>query len=115
MELHPVAGVRRHERPPTAVLLNAQVAQLRARERGHELVLVQREPEVIDSRQLPLAWLHDDVDCSAFELRQPKLEAHAVEVLPPVAGLERRQLFADAAVPRDELEAQLPDVPRLDL
>ena len=47
-----------------------------------ELLLVEREPEVVDPRQLPLARLDDDVDGPALELREPQLEAHLVELLP---------------------------------
>src|SRR5919204_4958184 len=115
MKLEPVAGVRGHERAASSVFLDAKVPQLRAGERRDEIVLVEGESEVIDARQLPLARLHDDIDGAAFELRQPELEAHLVEVLPAVAGLERRRLLADPAVPCDEREAELADVAGLDL
>ena len=62
VELEPVAGVRRDERPPAAVLLHAQLRLLGPGDRALELVLVEREPEVVDARQRPLARLHDDVD-----------------------------------------------------
>src|SRR5262249_30907431 len=111
----PVAGVRRHERPAPAVLLDSQLAHLGAREGLHELVLVEREAEVIDARQLPLAGLDDDVDRTTLELGEAQLEAGAVEVLPAVTGLERRPLLADPAVPRDQVEPELPEIPGLDL
>ena len=39
-------------------------------------------PEVVDARQAPVPGLDDDVDRAALELRQPQLEAVAVELLP---------------------------------
>src|SRR3954447_16107120 len=104
MQLEPVAGVRRDERPPAAVLLHAQLTHLRARQRRDEVVLVEREPEVIDARQLPLPWLDDDVHGPSLELGKAKLEPHAVEVVPPGARLEGGRLLADPPVPRDERE-----------
>src|SRR5712691_10152976 len=70
---------------------------------------------MIDAWQRPLTWLHDDVDRAQLELGEPQLEAHRVELRPRDAGLVRRQIFADPAVPRDEIEAELADVARLDL
>ena len=70
---------------------------------------------MVDPRQLPLARLDDDVDRAALELRQPQLEAELVELLPRDARLERLVVLADPAVPRDEVEAELADVARLDL
>jgi hypothetical protein len=72
------------------VLLHAQLAHLRAGERRDEIVLVEREAEMVDAGKLPLARLDDDVDGAALELRQAQLEAHAVEVVPAVPGLEGR-------------------------
>ena len=88
MQLEAVAGSRRHERPPAAVFLHAQLTQLGTRERRDEIVLVEREAEVVDPRQLPLARLDDDVHRAALELGQAQLEAQLVELLPAVAGLE---------------------------
>ena len=70
MQLEAVARPGRHEGPPAAVLLHAQLTQLGARKRRDEIVLVEREAEVIDSRQLPLARLHDDVHRAALQLGQ---------------------------------------------
>src|SRR5207244_12350101 len=66
-------------------------------------------------RQLPRARLDDDVDGSALELREPELESDPIEVLPAVSRLERGHLFADPAVPCDQPETELPEVPRFDL
>src|SRR5438132_14271955 len=115
VQLEPIAGVRRHEGPPPAVLLDPKLANLCPRERLDELVLVQREAEVVDTRQLPLSGLDDDVDGAAFQLGQPKLEPQAVELVPAVAGLERCDLLPDSPVAPDQVEAELADVPRLDL
>ena len=116
MELQPVARVRRDERAPAAVLLHAQVALLRARESCDEVVLVEREPEVVDARQLPLSRLHDDVDGAALQLGQPQLEPHRGRGRPSRSPASNEVvLLADAAVPGDELEAELADVARLDL
>src|SRR2546423_356325 len=92
MELEPVARVRRDEGTPAAVLLDPQVPHLRARERGDEVVLVERKAEVVDAGEIPLARLDDDVDGAALELRQTELEADPVELVPAVTGLERGEL-----------------------
>ena len=55
MQLDAVAGARRHERSAAAVLLDAQLELVGARERGREVVLVERDPDVVDARQVPLA------------------------------------------------------------
>src|SRR5438067_7032175 len=115
MQLEPVAGVRRDERPPAAVLLDAQLRVRRPVERRLELVLVEREPEMVDARQRPLSRLHDDVHRALFELAEPQLEPAVVQLGPGHTRLVGRQVLADAAVPRDEVEAQLADVPRLHL
>src|SRR2546421_9518723 len=88
MKLQPVARVRGDERATSTVLLHPQVPHFGPCERRDEVVLVQREPEVVDARQLPLAGLDDDVHGPALELGQTELEAHPVEVLPAVPGLE---------------------------
>ena len=115
MKLEPVARVRRHERPPAAVLLHAQRRQLRAGERALELVLVEREAEMVDARKRPLPRLHDDVHRAELELGQAKLEAELVQLGPRDSGLVRLQVLSDAPVARDEVEAELADVARLDL
>ena len=68
VDLEPVADVRRDERAPAAVRLDAELALDGAVDHLLELVLVEREPEVVDARQLPLPRLHDDVDRAALEL-----------------------------------------------
>ena len=115
VHLEPVAGVRRDERAPAAVLLHAQVPLRRAREHGLELVLVERDAEVVDARDPPVARLDDDVDRAALELREPQLEAVVVELLPRDARLDRDVLVADPAVAGDEVEAELAEVARLDV
>src|SRR5688572_5454897 len=115
MELEAVARVRGHERAPTAVLLHAQLANLRACQRRNEIVLVEHKPQMVDAWQLPLAGLDDDVDRAALQLREPELEAHPVEVIPAVARLEGRRLLPDAPMTRDERETELSHVARLDL
>src|ERR1700758_456511 len=115
MELEPVAGVRRHEGAPAAVLLHPEVLPFRPLERGLELVVVEHEPEVVDPRRRPLPGLDDDVDSALLQLGEPKLEAHAVELAPGDARLERRELLADPAMARDEVERELADVAGLDL
>ena len=50
VHLEPVAGVRRDERPPAAVLLDAQVPlRRRASSTVLELVVVERDAEVVDA------------------------------------------------------------------
>src|SRR5215207_763357 len=115
MDLQPVAGVRGDERPPPSVRLHAQLLVDGAIDDLGELVLVEREPEMVDARQVPLAGLHDDVDCAPLQLGQPELEAHPIELLPRHPRLEGLVFLADAAVPRDEVERQLAEVPLLDL
>ena len=100
-------------RPPCAWIRSSR--STRALDHVVELVLVEREPEVVDARQLPLAGLDDDVDGAALELGEPQLEAHLVELLPRDPGLERLVVLADPAVARDERERELADVARLDL
>ena len=70
---------------------------------------------MVDARHRPLARLDDDVDGALLELGQAQLEALRVEVLPRHARLEGRELLADAPVARDEIEAELADIARLDL
>ena len=115
VELDAVAGARRDERAPAAVLLHAQLELVGARERRGEVVLLERDADVVDARQVPLPRLHDDVDGAALELGQPELEAELVELVPGDARLVARVLLADAAVARDELEPELREVARLDL
>src|SRR5439155_17380082 len=115
MELEAIPGGRGDECPATPMLLDPQLAHVRAGQRLDELVLVEREAEMVYPGQLPLTRLDDDVHGAAFELRQPELEAHAVQVLPAVARLERGHLLADAAVTSDEIEAELAEVTGLDL
>ena len=55
MELHAVAGAGRDERPPAAVLLHPQLELVGACERRGEVVLVERDPYVVDARDVPLA------------------------------------------------------------
>ena len=95
--------------------LDAQLLLDGAVDDVRELVLVERQPEMVDAGQLPLAGLDDDVDRAALELGQAELEADLVELLPRDAGLERLVLLADPAVPRDEAERELAEVPRLHL
>ena len=80
-----------------------------------ELVLVEHEPEMVDARRRPLARLDDDVHRALLELGQPQLETHRVELAPRDARLVRRELLADPAVTRDEVERELADVAGLDL
>src|SRR5262249_28109466 len=87
----------------------------RAREHLVELLVVEREPDVVDPWDAPVARLHDDVHRAALELREAELEPEPVELLPRDAGLVRQLAVADPPVPRDEPEPELPDVPRLDL
>src|SRR5882757_8016965 len=115
VQLEPVPRVRRDERPSAAVLLHAQLGLVRARESPLELLLVEREPEMVDARQRPLARLHDDVDGAELELREPELEPDLIELRPRHAGFVGREVNADPPVPRDQVEAELADVPRLDL
>ena len=94
--------------------LHAEALRHRPREHVLELVLVEREPEVVDPRQVPLARLDDDVDGAALELREPKLEVEPVELLPRDARAERLVVLADPAVPGDQVEAELAHVAGLD-
>src|SRR5204863_4731759 len=115
VHLEPVARVRGHERSPAAVLLDAQVPPCGPPEDGLELLVLERDPQVVDARDLPVAGLHDDVDGAALELRQPELEPFAVEPLPRRTGLRGNVVLADPAVAGDEAKAEPADVPRLDV
>jgi glyoxylase I family protein len=115
MELEPVAGVRRHERAAPAVLLHAQVGIFGTCDRALELVVVERQPDMVDAWHCPLSRLYHDVDRAELELRQAQLEPERVELHPRHPRLVRRQVLPDAAVARDQLEAELADVARFDL
>jgi len=115
MHLEPVSGVRRNEGPPARVLLDPEIESLGPPERLLELVLVEHETDVIDARNWPLTRLDDNVDGPLLELGEAQLEAFRVELFPRHAGLERREVLADAPVARDEVEAELADIARLDL
>jgi hypothetical protein len=68
---------------------------------------------VVDARHVPVPRLEDDVHGSARELHEPKPEAHVLELLPRLAGLEPVRPLADPAVSRDEVEAEPPEIARL--
>src|SRR5690348_509897 len=115
MQLEPVARVRRHEGAPPTVLLHPELGLLGTAERALELVVVEGETEVVDAGQRPLSRLHDDVDGAELELREAELEPGFVQLGPRHPRLERLEVLADAAVPRDEVESELADIARLDL
>src|SRR5207244_6610173 len=77
VDLDPVARVGADERAPPRELLDAEAKLGRALEHVVELVVVEREPDVVDPRQPPLARLDDDVDRAALELAQAVAEALA--------------------------------------
>src|SRR3954470_11867477 len=114
MQLEPVAGVRRDERPPDAVLLHAELRLIGACKRDLELLFVERKPEMVDAGKRPLTRLHDDVHRPELELREPQLEADRIELRPRHPRLVGREVLADAAVPGDQVEAKFADVARLD-
>src|SRR3954463_10321495 len=72
MDFDPVADTRRDERPPPRILLDPELEPLGSFHHIEELVLVQREADVIDPGQLPLSGLYDHIDGPAFELGQPE-------------------------------------------
>src|SRR5436190_14289300 len=109
VDLEAVTRVRGDERPAAAVLLHAEVPLRSAREDLLELVLVERDADVVDPRHPPVAGLHDNVDRPALQLREAELEAVAVELLPRDAGLEGDVVVADPPVAGDEVEAELAD------
>ena len=115
VDLEAEAGLGGDEGPPLRVLLHLQPAEIRAREHGDELILVESDSEMVDARDLPVARLDDDVDRPPLELAQPQPEAHPVELLPWHARLERRLLLADASVAAEEAEREPAEIPRLGL
>ncbi len=115
VELDPIAGARGDERAPAAVFLHTEIQLFGACERCSEIVLVERDADMVDARHVPLTRLHNDVDGTTLELGQAQLEADAVELAPRDARLVARVLLAHAPVTRDELEAELRQIPRLDL
>ena len=115
VDLDPIAGAGRDEGAAAWVLLDAQLEALCSLHYFDEFVLVEREADVVDAGEVPLPRLDDDVDCAALELRQTQPKADSVELLPGHPRLEVRLFVADPAVPRDELEAELGDVARLDI
>src|SRR3954452_18832428 len=110
MDFDPVADTRRDERPPPRIFLDSELEPLGSFHHLDELVLVQREADVIDPGQLPLSGLYDDIDGPAFELGQPEAEAEPLELLPWHSGLKMRLLVADPPVPRHEVKTELCDV-----
>ena len=68
------------------MLLHAQLELVGAGERRGEVVLLERDADVVDARQVPLPGLHDDVDRAALELGEPELEAEPVELVPGDPG-----------------------------
>ena len=115
VELEPVAGVGGDERAPAAVLLHAQPALGRPLEHLVELVVVERHPEMVDPRQRPLARLDDDVDRAALELGEPEPEALCSSSSHETPASNEHLVLADPPVARDQLEAELAEVARLDL
>src|SRR5215211_1540574 len=113
MKLDAISRARCDERASAAVFLHAERELVGARERRGEGVLLERDADVVDARQVPLARLDDDVDGAALELGQPQLEADPVQLVPRNARLVARVLFADAPVARHELEAELRQIARL--
>jgi hypothetical protein len=77
-------------------------------------VLVERDPEMVDARDVPVPRLEDDVDGSAGELDEAEPESDRVEILPGRARLEPLRALALPAVAADELEAELAEVPALE-
>src|SRR5262249_36909798 len=57
----------------------------------------------------------EEVHRSSFQLGQTQLEPAALERVPGDPRLDRDVLVVDAAVARDQVEAQLPDVASLDV
>src|SRR5919201_865817 len=110
VHLDAVAGARGDERTAARIFLHTQLHPLRPLHDVDELVLVEREPDVVDSRHVPLARLDDDVDGTPLELGESQAKAEPVELLPRHARLVVRLLVADPAVARDEAEAELRDV-----
>src|SRR5581483_5119534 len=115
MHLEPVPGVRRDERAAPAVLLHAQVPLHRAAEYGLEVVLVERNADMVDARDPPMAGLHHYVDAAALELGKAQLEPFALELLPRRARLDCHVLVADPPVAGDEREPELAQVAGLDV
>ena len=115
VQLEPVAGIRRDERAPAAVLLHTQLGRFRPRERALELLLVEREPEMVDARQRPLPGLDDDVDRAELELRETQLEARSHRApsttRPASYDVRSSPIRPCRAI---EVEAELADVARLD-
>ena len=115
MQLEPVTRARRDERPPCAVLLDPQLELVGAHERCGEVLLFEHHAEVVDSREVPLAGLYDHVHRTALDLGKAELEADRVQLLPRDTRLVAAVLLLDAAVARNELEAEFREVPGLDL
>src|SRR6478736_1423525 len=115
VHLEPVAGIRRHERSPPRMLLDAEVPGRRALENFVKGILVEHDAQVVDAREPPVARLHDHVDGASLQLGEPKLEPVPLEILPGDPRLHRDGLVADAAVAGDQRKPELPDVAGLDL
>jgi len=90
--------------------IDAQVPLDGAFEHRVELILVEGDAEMVDTRNAPVARLHDHVHGTMLELGEPQLEAVTVEHLPGRSRLGRDVLVSDPAVPGDQIEAQLAQV-----
>ncbi|OLE17905.1 MAG: hypothetical protein AUG88_05450 [Actinobacteria bacterium 13_1_20CM_4_68_12] len=115
VDLDPITGAGGDEGAAARVFLDAQLEALRPLHHLDELVLVERKADVVDAGEVPLPGLDDDVDGAALELREAQPKAEPVELLPWHAGLEMGLLVPDPPITRDELEAELGDVARLDV
>jgi hypothetical protein len=115
MDLQPVARVGGDEGAAAGVLLHTQTPPRGALQHLVELVVVERDPDVVDARQRPLPRLDDHVHRTPLELAQPVAEPLLLQLVPRDSGLEMDLILADTTVARDQPEAELAQVTRLDL
>ena len=114
MHLEPVARLGGHERPLARMVLHLQSEVVGPVDHRLELLLVERDAEVVDARDVPVARLEDDVDGAPPELHEPQAKAHLVESLPGRPGLEPLRALALPAVAADQLEAELAEIAPLE-
>ena len=108
MHLDPVARFGGDERSLARVILDLEAEVGGALERLGVALLVQRDPDVVDARVLPVAGLEDDVHRPAGELHEAEPETDLVQLLPGGARLEPLGALAAPAVPAQSPKPSLP-------
>src|SRR6266511_652958 len=114
VHLEAIAGFGRDECSLPRMVLDLEAELASPFDDRLVLVLVERDPEMVDAGYVPVPRLDDDVDGSAPQLDEAQAKAHRVEVLPGGARLEPLRALPAPPVTPDELESELPQVAPLE-